>query len=182
MTANNSPTTPEIFIGLGANLGDREETLLRALQALEGEEVQIRRLSGLYETEPVGVVQQPDYLNLVAGITTSLPPLPLLSRLLEIEQRLGRIRQEHWGARTIDLDMLCYQHLIRQEPPLILPHPRLQERRFVLIPFAEIAAGYRVAGLNATVGELLQRCADGHTVRLYRSAQHLQRRMRKAQA
>ncbi len=182
MTQITPPTAPDIFIGLGSNLGDREKNLIRALKALEEEGVQIHRLSGLYETEPVGFAQQPDFLNLVAGIATSLSPLQLLSCLLEIEQRLGRIRKIHWGARTIDLDLLCFQHIIRQEEPLILPHPRLHERRFVLIPFAEIAAGYHVAGLNASVRELLQVCADAHTVRLYRSAQHLQRRMRKAQA
>ncbi|HNW59739.1 MAG TPA: 2-amino-4-hydroxy-6-hydroxymethyldihydropteridine diphosphokinase [bacterium] len=176
------PATPEAYISLGANLGDREENLLRALKALEGDGVHLHRLSGIYETEPVGVTHQPDYLNMTAGITTMLPPLLLLARLLGIEEMLGRVRREHWGARTIDLDLLCYDDLTWQDEKLILPHPRLHERRFVLVPLAEIAAAYRVAGLNATVQELLQGCQDSHAVRLYSSAQKVQRRMRKAQA
>lgn len=169
-------------MSLGANLGDREENLIRALQALRGGGIRLSRCSGIYETEPVGREEQPDFLNMVARITTLLPPLQLLSRLQEIEQRLGRIRHERWGARTIDLDLLCMQGLTWQDERLSLPHPRLHERRFVLVPFAEIAAEYVVPGTGATVQELLQACRDQHQVRPCCSAEQVQLRMRKARA
>jgi len=173
---------PEAFLSLGANLGDREENLIRALQALRGRGIRLGRLSGLYETEPVGREEQPDFLNMVVRLTTLLPPLQLLTRMQEIEQQLGRVRHERWGARTIDLDLLCMGGLIWRDERLVLPHPRLHERRFVLVPFAEIAADYEVPGTGATVKELLRDCRDPHRVRLCWSAEQVQLRMRKARA
>ena len=182
MKLNPPRRAPEAFLSLGANLGDREENLIRALQALRGRGIRLGRLSGLYETEPVGREEQPDFLNMVVWLTTLLPPLQLLTRMQEIEQQLGRVRHERWGARTIDLDLLCMGGLIWRDERLVLPHPRLHERRFVLVPFAEIAADYEVPGTGATVKELLRDCRDPHRVRLCWSAEQVQLRMRKARA
>ena len=136
------------YVGLGANLGDRERTLLAAVDALAAAEgVEVVAFSTLRETEPVGVDDQPHYLNGVAELETTLPPRRLLERLLEVEQRFGRVRipGEH-GPRTLDLDLLLYGESEIDEPGLTVPHPRLHERRFVLEPLAELAPGLVVPG------------------------------------
>jgi 2-amino-4-hydroxy-6-hydroxymethyldihydropteridine diphosphokinase len=176
----SDPAPIEAFISLGANLGDREESLLQALLLIATGDIRLDRISSIYETEPVGREDQPDFLNMVAEVHASMPPPALLARLLQIETKLGRVRLERWGARIIDLDLLCYGLYRSQDDTLILPHPRLHERRFVLVPFAEIAPHYHVGGGKATVMELLQACRDPHTVRIYSSAKNMQRRMRKA--
>ena len=138
------------YVGLGANLGDRERTLLAAVDALAAAEgVEVVAFSTLRETEPVGVDDQPHYLNGVAELETTLPPRRLLERLLEVEQRFGRVRipGEH-GPRTLDLDLLLYGESEIDEPGLTVPHPRLHERRFVLEPLAELARGLVVPGLG----------------------------------
>ncbi len=171
------------FISLGANLGDREATLVQALRALADEALPLSRFSGIYETEPVGAKDQPDFLNMVAEISPAKAPLALLQRLQIIEQRLGRVRHERWGARTIDLDLLCIEGISSwRDEKLVLPHPRLHHRRFVLVPFAEIAPDFFISAIGATVSELLQTCKDPHAVRLYRRAADVHRFMRKAQS
>lgn len=130
---------PIAYLSLGANLGDRAGYLRAALQRLAEGGVRLRRVSGLYETEPVGGPPQPAYLNLVAEVETDLSPQALLVRCQEIESELGRVRTERWGPRTVDLDLLLYEGVTLQEPGLTLPHPRLMERQFVLVPLAEIA-------------------------------------------
>jgi 2-amino-4-hydroxy-6-hydroxymethyldihydropteridine diphosphokinase len=124
------------YIGLGSNLGDRGENLRRALERLGA-----ARVSTIRETDPVGVTEQPRFLNAVAELETGLPPRALLDRLLEIERDLGRDREseERWGPRTIDLDLLLYDDEVIDEPGLTVPHPRLAERRFVLEPLHELA-------------------------------------------
>ena len=124
------------YIGLGSNLGDRGENLRRALERLGA-----ARVSTIRETDPVGVTEQPRFLNAVAELETDLPPRALLDRLLEIERDLGRDREseERWGPRAIDLDLLLYDDEVIDEPGLTVPHPRLAERRFVLEPLAELA-------------------------------------------
>ena len=129
------------YVGLGANLGDRERTLHAAVDALAAEDgVEVVSVSVLRETEPVGVGQQPLYLNGAAEVETTLTARELLDRLLALEQRFGRIRVtgEH-GPRTLDLDLLLYGDEVIDEPGLTVPHPRLHERRFVLEPLAELA-------------------------------------------
>lgn len=127
------------YVGLGANLGPREETLRRAIELLrEADGVDVIAVSQLRETEPVGVVDQPPFLNGAVAITTALGPRDLLDLLLEIEQSLGRVRDERWGPRTIDLDILVYGDEVVDEPGLRVPHPRLRERRFALEPLAEL--------------------------------------------
>jgi len=136
------------YVGLGANLGDREGTIRSAVAALGEEEgIEVVAVSTLRDTEPVGVGEQPRYLNGVAALETTLPARRLLERLLEVEQRFGRVRVpgEH-GPRTLDLDLLLYGDEAIDEPELHVPHPRLHERRFVLEPLAELAPGLVVPG------------------------------------
>jgi 2-amino-4-hydroxy-6-hydroxymethyldihydropteridine diphosphokinase len=137
------------YVGLGANLGRREVTLLRAVDLLsETDGVEVLAVSQLRETEPVGVVDQPAFLNGAAAIETSLPPSRLLEALLGIERTLGRIRDVRWGPRVVDLDLLVYGDVQLDEPGLHVPHPRLGERRFVLEPLAELAPALDVPGLG----------------------------------
>jgi 2-amino-4-hydroxy-6-hydroxymethyldihydropteridine diphosphokinase len=136
------------YVGLGANLGDRERTLHAAVDALAGEAgVEVVAVSTLRETEPVGVGDQPRFVNGAAELETSLAARELLDRLLAVEQRFGRVRfpGEH-GPRTLDLDLLLYGDEVIDEPELHVPHPRLHERRFVLEPLAELAPGLVVPG------------------------------------
>jgi len=137
----------DAFVGIGSNLGDRETNLRRALELLAAEDgIEVVSVSRLRETDPVGPVEQPSFLNGAVRISTELPPRELLERLLEVEQRLGRVRGERWGPRTIDLDLLVYGDEIVDEPGLTLPHPRLHERRFALEPLAELAPALVVPG------------------------------------
>ena len=136
------------YVGLGANLGDRERTLREAVAALAAEDgVEVVAVSALRETEPVGVGDQPLYLNGAAELATTLTARELLDRLLAVEQHFGRVRVpgEH-GPRTLDLDLLLYGDEVIDEPELHVPHPRLHERRFVLEPLAELAPGLVVPG------------------------------------
>ena len=136
------------YVGLGANLGDREHTLHAAVDALAAEDgVEVVAVSTLRETEPVGVGEQPPFLNGAAAVDTALDARDLLERLLAVEHRFGRVRVpgEH-GPRTLDLDLLLYGGAEIDEPGLVVPHPRLHERRFVLEPLAELAPGLLVPG------------------------------------
>lgn len=148
-----------IFIGLGANLGDREQTILKAIKLLALDySVTTIRISSFYETPPWGVTEpQPSYLNAVAELETELPPEILLSVLLEVEQKLGRVRSLKWEPRVIDLDLLAYHVRVMQTPALTLPHPFIPERRFVLEPWNEIAPDFLVPLQNLTVSELFTR-------------------------
>jgi 2-amino-4-hydroxy-6-hydroxymethyldihydropteridine diphosphokinase len=145
------------YVGLGANLGDRERTVREAVAALGAEEgIEVLAVSTLRETEPVGVGEQPLYLNGAAALDTTLEAPELLERLLAVEQRFGRVRVpgEH-GPRTLDLDLLLYGDEQIDEPGLAVPHPRLHERRFVLEPLVELDPGLVVPG-RGTVESLLR--------------------------
>ena len=145
------------YVGLGANIGPREVTLLRAVDLLaEADDVEVLAVSQLRETDPVGMVDQPGFLNGAARIDTSLPPRALLELLLRIEQSLGRVREERWGPRTVDLDLLVYGDLIVDEPGLRVPHPRLHERRFALEPLAELDPELVVPGLGSVSAALAE--------------------------
>ncbi len=140
---------PYVYVGLGSNLGDREGTLRRAVAELGSESgIAVLRVSRFRETDPVGYLDQPRFVNAVAELETDLPPRTVLDRLLEVERRLGRERQEgpRYGPRTIDLDLLLYGDTVLDEPGLRVPHPRLHERRFVLEPLAELDSGLVVPG------------------------------------
>jgi 2-amino-4-hydroxy-6-hydroxymethyldihydropteridine diphosphokinase len=135
------------YVGLGANLGAREEKLRRAVELLAAADgVSLLAVSQLRETEPVGVVDQPPFLNGAVALETTHTPRALLDLLLAIEASLGRVREERWGPRTVDLDLLVYGDEVVDAPGLRVPHPHLHERRFALEPLAELAPELDVPG------------------------------------
>ena len=127
------------YVALGSNLGDKEANLRKALELLEERGVEVVKTSSFICTEPYGVTDQPQFLNGVCEVRTSLVPLALLHTLLEIEQEMGRVRLRHWGERNIDLDLRLYEDVVMDTGELKLPHPDMQNRDFVLLPLAEIA-------------------------------------------
>lgn len=136
-----STTTPirQALVAAGSNLGDRAATLAKALETLRATPgILVVEPSPLYETDPVGPIDQPRFLNLVAGIETTLTPEALLTVLLEIERQAGRERLVRWGPRTLDLDLLAFEGETRDTPQLRLPHPRMRERAFVLAPLTDV--------------------------------------------
>jgi 2-amino-4-hydroxy-6-hydroxymethyldihydropteridine diphosphokinase len=138
------------YVGLGANLGSREVMLRRAVELLgEADGVDVLAVSQLRETEPVGVLDQPPFLNGAVAVETTRTPCELLDLLLEIERSLGRVREERWGPRTVDLDLLVYGDEVVDEPGLRVPHARLHERRFALEPLAELDPQFEVPGRGA---------------------------------
>ena len=148
----------EAFLALGGNVGDVRATLDRAVTVLcDGVIVRLVARSSDYRTPPWGVTNQPDFINSVIAVETSLPPHELFARALEIERALGRdrSRESRWGPRPIDIDLLAYDDVTLAAPDLILPHPRLFERGFVLVPLAEIALDRSIAGVR--VGDALKR-------------------------
>lgn len=142
------------YIALGSNLGDKEKNLRRALLLLTQQGVEVVRVSNFLSTEPYGVTDQPQFLNAVACVRTSLAPLALLDVLLATELAMGRVRLRHWGERNIDLDLLLYEDVVLDLPRLRLPHPDMQNRDFVLLPLAEIAPELKHPTLQKTIWEL----------------------------
>lgn len=135
------------YVGIGANLGDREETIRRAVELLDVTPgIEVAAVSTLTETDPVGYADQPRFLNGAAALDTALSPRALLDRLLAVEQELGRVRGKgpRYGPRAIDLDLLLYGDGVVDEPGLIVPHPRLAERRFALEPLHQLDPGLRL--------------------------------------
>ena len=157
---------PRVFLGLGSNLGDRAQMLSRARALLEGPDLRMVGGSRVYESPPWGMADQPWFLNQVVEIRTGLPPRALLSRCLDIEARLGRVRTVRWGPRTIDIDILLYGGLEMNAPDLIIPHPRLRHRAFALIPLEELAPGL-VLPDGTAVESALAALPDRGSVREY---------------
>ena len=152
------------YVGLGANLGDREGTIRRAVELLDAEDgVVVIGVSALRETEPWGTLEQPAFVNGAVAVETDLGPRALLDRLLDVERTLGRLRDgERWGPRVIDLDLLLYGDLVVEEPGLVVPHPRLHERRFALEPLAELAPEAVVPG-RGPVADLFAALEESRT-------------------
>jgi 2-amino-4-hydroxy-6-hydroxymethyldihydropteridine diphosphokinase len=157
----------QIYLSLGSNLGDRKKNLLQAREELIGADVQIKRISPLYQTEPVYYTSQPWFLNQVLSAETCLTPLRLLDHCRGIEDRLGRQRTIAKGPRTIDIDILLYSDWILEGPSLTIPHPELPSRRFVLVPLADLAPGLIHPVLNESIQKILEVCQDTASVVLF---------------
>ncbi len=145
---------------LGVNLGDRIATLAEAKKRIGQRIGSVVKASSLYETQPWGKPDQPEFINQALEVATNLPPLAVLKAILEIEQQLGRTRQEKWDARTIDIDMLFYENRILNTSDLTLPHPQLHERNFALVPMLEIAPNKQHPIFKKTIEELYEASAD----------------------
>jgi len=152
-----------IFIALGSNLEDKIGNCRKALDEI-GNFAEIVRISSLYETEPVGNEDQPNFINSVVEINTDLSPHELLTHLKSIEDKLGRVRGEKWGPRVIDLDIIFYDDLVMKYDDLIIPHPRAHLRRFVLEPICEIAPDFIHPELETSILELLEKLGDSKMV------------------
>ena len=144
-----------VYLSLGSNIGDRGANLRSALDRLTAAGVLVRRVSPIYETEPVDFANQRWFLNLAVEAETDLFPLQLLARTERIERELGRVRGVPKGPRTIDIDILLYGNAVIHSETLAVPHPRMAERRFVLVPLADLAAGLRHPVTRRTVREML---------------------------
>lgn len=142
----------QVFVGLGANQGDPVENLKDALKLIDNKPgITVTNVSSVYLTEPVGYDDQPWFHNCVAEVETILEPFELLTALQDIENQLGRVRTIRWGPRTVDLDILLYGTMQLNEQELIIPHPRMTDRAFVMVPLAEIAPDVLLPG-GETVG------------------------------
>lgn len=149
-----------VFLGLGSNLGNRPDHLRTGLQKISEKAGRLKKVSGIYETEPWGVEDQDTYYNLVAEIETALLPLQLMQVMRQIEEESGRERKERWGSRTLDIDLLFFEDYRFTMPDLTVPHPRLTERNFVLYPIVEIAPGFVHPATRLTLSELKERSPD----------------------
>lgn len=155
----------QAYISLGGNLGNTVEIFEQALQEIERLAGILQKKSSLYQTAAWGNTQQPDFLNQVILIQTTLSPNKLLDTLLTIELKFGRERKEHWGPRTLDLDLLFLDDRILNKEHLTLPHPRIAERKFILIPLEEIAADWLHPVEQKTIQQLVIECKDDSEVK-----------------
>jgi 2-amino-4-hydroxy-6-hydroxymethyldihydropteridine diphosphokinase len=157
------------YLSIGSNMGNREELLKKAIQSLaECPDIEIDKISSIYETDPVGVTDQPLFLNLAIKLKTSLSPRALLSKLHEVEEELERKRIRKWGPRTIDLDILLYNGVSIQTEVLEIPHPRMLERAFVLIPLSEVAPDDIYPGGSISLHQVLCEQRDKEGVRIWK--------------
>lgn len=158
-----------VILLLGANLGDRVATLSQARDRVADQIGPVIQPSALYETAPWGITDQPAFLNQVLAVETVLEPEAVLEQTQAIEQKLGRVRHEKWGARVIDIDMLYYDQQVIHTETLTVPHPYLHQRRFTLVPLAEIAPTFRHPVLQKTTLQLLTECQDKGEVLIFNS-------------
>ena len=150
----------DIFIGIGSNLGDRSTNLLRGVEMLRSGGAEVTSISGLYETEPRECMPQPNFINAVIRLSWDKSSTDCLQFLLDAEASAGRVRHFQAEPRVLDMDLLFYGSLIIKTGKLVLPHPRLHLRRFVLVPFCEIAPNFRHPIFGKTIAELLDGCTD----------------------
>lgn len=154
------------YIGIGSNLEQPQRQVLKAFEALSHlPRTQLLGRSSLYRSAPVGKIDQPDFVNAVAAVRTDLAPGELLQALLELEAQQGRVRSEPNAARTLDLDLLLFDERVVHQPDLDIPHPRLHERAFVLMPLAELNPNLIIPG-QGTVADLLPRVAEQDVTRI----------------
>ncbi|MCJ7509147.1 MAG: 2-amino-4-hydroxy-6-hydroxymethyldihydropteridine diphosphokinase [candidate division Zixibacteria bacterium] len=156
------------YIGLGSNLGDKKNNIRKAIDNIKEKKILKEiKTSSLYLTEPVGKKRQPDFLNLVIKGKTELSPFELLNSLLEIEKGLGRKRNKRWGPREIDLDILFYDDIMVNQENLVIPHPEIPNRRFVLVPLMELSPNLKHPLLNKNIKQLLKDTKDHSKVEPY---------------
>ena len=157
------------YLSIGSNIGDRLKTFQKAIQMLEAYNgIRVEKLSSIYETDPVGYTNQACFLNAVIKISTTLNPEELLQTCLFIESKLGRKREIRWGPRTLDLDILLYNQENIETESLIVPHPRMQERAFVITPLMELDPGIKLPNVNAALDDILNQIPDKEGVRLWK--------------
>lgn len=158
-----------VYLSLGSNIGDRAQYLSDAVEVLNNDvNVAITKISSIYETEPVGYEQQDQFLNMAVEIRTNYKPLKLLETTQQIEQNLGRKRDLRWGPRTIDLDILTYNKENIEMEQLTIPHPRISERAFVVVPLMELNSSIYLPNVNKTIGEIYNQLQGKEGVRVWR--------------
>jgi len=156
----------KVLVGVGSNLGDREFLIRKAVEAMRDlPRTLVVRVSSLYDTDPVGEVEQPPFLNAVVWLETTLEPRELLWQLLLIEKRMGRVRSQRWGPRPIDLDLLFYDDRLIDEPDLTVPHPEAHRRGFVLLPLLELDPEFVHPGSGESIKKLIKRLPPDPPVR-----------------
>lgn len=159
------------YLALGSNLGDRENNLLEAITHISSiEKIKLIINSNIYETKPVGYTDQPDFLNMVVLVESSLEPLELLHKMQNIELELKRTHNIHWGPRTIDIDILLIDDIELRVPNLEIPHPRMFERAFVLIPLRDIYKDKEIIGKS--IESLIEKCNDKEHVKLFKKVDY----------
>ncbi|MBA4495796.1 2-amino-4-hydroxy-6-hydroxymethyldihydropteridine diphosphokinase [Paenactinomyces guangxiensis] len=154
------------YLGLGANLGDRLKQLRQAVEMLHHTAgISVIRISTVYETAPVGYLNQPPFYNLVIEVHTTLSPIALLATVNQVEKKLHRVREVRWGPRTIDIDILLYENRVIKQEDLQIPHPRMKERAFVLIPLRELAPHIEIPGSDQTLVDLIRQLPPDQEIR-----------------
>ncbi|AOH52828.1 2-amino-4-hydroxy-6-hydroxymethyldihydropteridine diphosphokinase [Peribacillus muralis] len=157
------------YLSIGSNLGNRLDTFERAFQLFtENPHIRLTGCSSFYETDPIGYADQDCFLNAVLKVETDLQPEELLRVCMQIEQKLGRKRELRWGPRTLDLDILLYNHETIETEILSVPHPRMHERAFVIVPLMEVDPSIRIPHMHAPLSDLLEQIPDKEGVRLWK--------------